>query len=108
MLNNDLSQITLTDPDSRMMTSHGNSDISYNLQTSVDSKNSLIVACDVVSDVNDTNQLENMVNKTIENVGVVPESSIADMGYFNTKQIANCEKLNTKVYVKRHKNKTFA
>lgn len=105
MLNNDLSQITLTDPDSRMMTSHGNSDISYNLQTSVDSKNSLIVACDVVSDVNDTNQLENMVNKTIENVGAVPESSIADMGYFNTKQIANCEKLNTKVYVKRPKTK---
>ena len=57
MQQNGLSQITLTDPDSRMMTSHGNSDICYNLQTSVDAKNSLIVATDVVSDVNDTNQL---------------------------------------------------
>ena len=105
MDDNGLSQVTLTDPDSRMMTSHGNSDISYNLQTSVDSKNSLIVACDVVSDVNDTNQLENMVNKSCENLGTTPESSIADMGYFNAEQISNCEKLGTKVYVKRPKTK---
>ena len=61
-----LNQITITDSDSRMMTSHGNSDISFNLQTSVDSKNSLIVACDVVNDVNDTNQLENMVKKLLK------------------------------------------
>lgn len=105
MLKNNLSQVTLTDPDSRMMTSHGNSDISYNVQTSVDSKNSLITACDVVSDINDTNQLENMVNNTIENVGSVPDASVADMGYFNAEQIANCEKLNTNVYVKRPKTK---
>lgn len=105
MTEQNLSQITLTDPDSRMMSSHGNSDISYNLQTSVDSKNSLIVACDVVNDINDTNQLENMVNKSIENLEQVPEASVADMGYFNTEQIANCEKLNTKVFVKRPKTK---
>lgn len=105
MNDNNLSQITLTDPDSRMMTSHGNSDISYNLQTSVDSKNSLIVAYDVVNDVNDTNQLENMVNKTIYNLGQTPDASIADMGYFNAEQIYNCEQLNTKVYIKRPKTK---
>ncbi len=29
-MDNGLSQITLTDPDSGMMTSHGNSDICYN------------------------------------------------------------------------------
>lgn len=100
-----INQITVTDPDSRMMTSHGNSDISFNLQTSVDSKNSLIVACDVVNDVNDTNQLENMVKKTIENLNCVPDASVADMGYFNAEQIYNCEILNTKVFVKRPKSK---
>lgn len=100
-----LNQITITDSDSRMMTSHGNSDISFNLQTSVDSKNSLIVACDVVNDVNDTNQLEHMVKKTIENLNCVPEASIADMGYFNAEQIYNCENLNTNVFVKRPKTK---
>lgn len=105
MEDNNLSQITLTDPDSRMMSSHGNSDISFNMQTAVDSENSLIVATDVVSDVNDTNQLENMVNKASENLGTVPESSIADMGYFNAEQISNCEKLGTKVFVKRPKTK---
>ena len=105
MIEEGLSQITIADPDSRMMTSHGNSDISFNFQTSVDSKNSLIVACDVVNDINDTNQLENMVKKTIENLNCVPKSSIADMGYFNTEQIYNCEALNTKVFIKRPKTK---
>lgn len=42
MISNSLSQVSITDPDSRMMSSHGNSDISFNLQTSVDSKNSLM------------------------------------------------------------------
>ena len=105
MIDNDLSQITLTDPDSRMMTSHGNSDISYNLQTSVDAKNSLIVASDVVSDVNDTNQLENMHQKTSDNLGITPNSTIADMGYFNAEQIANCEANGSRVFVKRPKSK---
>ena len=93
MIDDDLSQVTLTDPDSRMMTSHGNSDISYNMQTSVDSKNSLIIASDVVNDINDTNQLENMVINSKDNLQQLPEASIADMGYFNSEQIANCEKV---------------
>lgn len=105
MEDNNLSQVTLTDPDSRMMSSHGNSDISFNMQTAVDSENSLIIASDVVSDVNDTNQLENMVNNASENLETVPEASIADMGYFNAEQISNCENLGTKVFVKRPKTK---
>ena len=105
MLDKGLSQVTLTDPDSRMMTSHGNSDISYNLQTSVDAKNSLIVATDVVSDVNDVNQLENMHTKTSENLGAPPKAEVADMGYFNAKQIATCEADGTQVFVKRPKSK---
>ena len=105
MISNSLSQVSITDPDSRMMSSHGNSDISFNLQTSVDSKNSLIVANDVVSDINDSNQLLNMVSKTIDNLHCVPSASIADMGYFNSKLIADCEALHTHVFVKRPKSK---
>ena len=105
MIEHNLSQITITDPDSRMMTSHGNSNISYNLQTSVDSDHSLIVAYDVVNDINDTNQLENMVKKTSDNLHSIPKASIADMGYFNAEQIFNCESLGTSVFVKRPKSK---
>lgn len=105
MQQNGLSQITLTDPDSRMMTSHGNSDICYNLQTSVDAKNSLIVATDVVSDVNDTNQLENLHSKTSENLGSVPQATVADMGYFNAEQIANCQAAGSRIFVKHPKSK---
>ena len=105
MIDNNLSQITLTDSDSRMMTSHGNSDISYNFQTSVDAKNSLIVASDVVSDVNDTNQLENMLLKASENLAATPKATVADMGYFNAEQIANCQAAGSQVFVKRPKSK---
>ena len=105
MIDNNLSQVTLTDPDSRMMSSHGNSDISYNMQTSVDSKNSIIIASDVVNDINDSNQLENMVHKSADSLDKLPVSSIADMGYFNAQLIANCEKLGTHVFVKRPKSK---
>lgn len=88
-----------------MMTSHGNSDISYNFQTSVDSKNSLIVATDVVSDVNDVNQLENMHRKSSDNLGSHPIADTADMGYFNAQQIASCASDGTKLFVKRPKSK---
>ena len=92
-------------PDSRMMTSHGNSDICYNFQSSVDSKNSLIVATDVVSDVNDTNQLLNMHSKTSQNLGSVPKATTADMGYFNAEHIAACESAGSSLFVKRPKSK---
>lgn len=105
MIDNGLSQLTLTDPDSRMMTSHGNSDISFNMQTSVDAKNSLIVATDVVNDINDTNQLKNMFNKATENLGTTPKATVADMGYFNISQIAYCESAGSQVFVKRPKSK---
>lgn len=88
-----------------MMTSHGNSDISYNFQSAVDSKNSLIVATDVVSDVNDVNQLENMHRKSSDNLGSAPIADTADMGYFNAKQIASCSSDGTKLFVKRPKSK---
>ena len=101
MTDNNLSQITITDPDSRMMSSHGKSDISYNLQTSVDSKHSLITAVDVVNDVNDTNQLENMVNKTTDALGRVADAHTADKGYFNSKQIHNCVATGSKIFVKQ-------
>jgi len=71
----------------------------------VDSKNSLVVASDVVSDINDSNQLFNMVSNASQNLNTVPLSSIADMGYFNAEQIASCENLNTNVFVKRPKSK---
>lgn len=66
----------------------------------VDSKNSLVVASDVVSDINDSNQLFNMVSNASQNLNTVPLSSIANMGYFNAEQIASCENLNTNVLLK--------
>lgn len=105
MTDEGLSQITLTDPDSRMMSSHGNSDISYNVQIAVDAKHSLITASDAVSDINDTNQLHNMVSKASDNLQSVPDISIADMGYFNADLITLSESSGTSVFVKHPKSR---
>lgn len=82
-----ISQITLTDPDSRMMKNNGRMEVCYNMQTVVDSKNKLIIGCDVVNDVNDQGQLGNMVNKSEEILGVKPEEVLADTGYYKGKKI---------------------
>lgn len=55
-----LKQISFTDPDSRGMKNNGKAEICFNVQTAVDSKNSLIIECDVVNDINDLNQLSNV------------------------------------------------
>lgn len=54
-------QITLTDPDSRLMRTgkHGN-DVCYNVQIAVDAKHKLIVASDLTNEENDLHQLSTM------------------------------------------------
>jgi len=50
-------QISLTDPDSRMMHSHQGKDVSYNVQIVTDSKHKLIVTHAVTNECNDLKQL---------------------------------------------------
>jgi hypothetical protein len=58
-----IKQVSFTDPDSRGMKNNGRGEVCYNVQTAVDSKNNLIVDCDVVNDINDLQQLSNMALK---------------------------------------------
>ena len=54
-------QISLTDPDSRMMQNHQGKDVSYNVQIVTDSKHKLIVTHSVTNECNDMQQLHTMV-----------------------------------------------
>lgn len=62
-------QISLTDPDSRMMKNQQNQDMSYNVQLGIDSLNKLIVADDVVNEGNDTHQLQREFRRGFYNSG---------------------------------------
>jgi hypothetical protein len=84
-------QISTTDPDARRMKqANGGSDVSYNIQTAVDSKHKLVVEYEVTNDCNDKNLLADMAISVKEVLGVDEITAVADTGYFVATDIAEC------------------
>lgn len=92
-------QVSQTDPDSRLMVGNGRADVSYNVQTAVDSKHKLIVACEVTNDINDRYQLAPMAQRAKEALGVEALTVVADKGYATGTEIYTCEQSGITVYV---------
>ena len=92
--------VSLTDPDSRLMVTgkHGN-DVSYNVQIAVDSKHKLIVTSDITNEANDLHQLYPLAEAAKDFLKVEHLEVTADTGYYNEKQIAECEKNNISCYI---------
>jgi transposase len=86
------SQISLTDPDSRMMPVSGGrrTDVSYNLQLSVDAKHKLILDHEVTNAVTDRHLLSCMAIRAKDLLGVDQLEVLADMGYYHGKEVKNC------------------
>ena len=87
---NEETQKSLTDPDARLMKDAKGFDVSYNVQTSVDSKNKLIAEFNVTNDGNDMKQLTEMATKTAEILESPNITAAADTGYNNASEIAKC------------------
>ena len=88
-------EISITDPDSRhMKTSNNGTDISHNVQISVDNKADLVVAIDVTSNPADQGQLSNMAIKSKEELKVAELTVLADKGYWNGEELKKCEENN--------------
>jgi len=85
-------QISLTDPDSRSMPAGGGqvTDVSYNVQVSVDQKHKLIVDHEVTNEPTDRNLLHPMALRAQEVLGVDHLEVVADMGYANGQQVKAC------------------
>jgi transposase len=83
-------QKSLTDPDARLMKGANSFDVSYNVQTSVDSKHKLIAEFDVTNDGNDMKQLADMAMATAEILEAPNLTATADTGYNNASEIAKC------------------
>lgn len=82
-------QISLTDPDSRLMTKLNSHKVAYNIQTGVDEKNALIVDFEV-SNKPDRGQLHSIASKCKETLEVNKLTTLADKGYISFHDIASC------------------
>ncbi len=93
------SQISLTDPESRLMRVGHGVEVSYNVQIVVDQKNKLLVEHEVTDEVVDLGQLSTMAKKAKETLGVETLEVVADRGYYNGEEVKACEQSGITAYV---------
>lgn len=98
-------QISLTDKDARMMKTSKGSEVSYNVQTVVDSKHKLIVEFEVTNEGNDVGQLAQMAKRAKQALGVDKLTVLADGGYFEGNTIKECEEEKITAYLPMPKTK---
>lgn len=82
-------QINFTDPESRIMKDPTTKGFiqGYNAQCAVDTQSQVIVAADITLEPNDKKQIEPMVSRIKENLGISPKKLSADAGYFSEDNI---------------------
>jgi transposase len=92
-------QISLTDSDSRLLVKNGRADVGYNTQLAVDEKHNMIATFAVTNDANDKEQLVPMAEAAKESLDVEELEVLADKGYCNPSQIAECEEKGITTYI---------
>lgn len=108
-----LSELCITDPDSKMMKNHSNIEPCYNVQSVVDSKNKLLLDFDVTNQANDVGLLKPMSDKLFDDYNLNdlikenPEhiiTEIADAGYYKANDLLELNSSNVKALVPKPKN----
>src|SRR5450755_304762 len=84
-------QISLTDPDARLLVKGGQGVAGYNVQAVVDDKHQLIVASEVVNDSSDVGQLHAMAKAAKEALDADALQVLADEGYYSSLELKACE-----------------
>ncbi len=85
-------EVSLTDPDSRLMRVDSQKlDVCYNVESAVDSKEHLVVDYDVTNSSNDRNQLAKMAEAAKETLGVDKLDAAADTGFYDGEELEKCE-----------------
>src|SRR5713226_9666096 len=92
-------QMSLTDPDARLLSKNGQTVAGYNVQAVVDDKHKLIVASEVVNDSSDVNQLHAMAKAAKEALVAEALEVLADEGYYSSTELKACEDDGIKAYV---------
>jgi transposase len=84
-------QLSLTDPDARLLVKNGQGVAGYNVQAVVDDKHKLIVASEVVNDSSDVGQLHAMAKAAKEALDAKTLQALADEGYYSSLELKACE-----------------
>jgi len=85
------SEISLTDPESRLMKNNESHEVSYNAQIAVDSKYHLIPEYYVTNSAVDEDQLATIAKGAKEALGIEGNLDVtADMGYYSWVQLKKC------------------
>jgi Transposase and inactivated derivatives len=85
-------QRNFTDPESRIMRKGAGFEQCYNAQAAVDKNNQIIVAAYVTQAGNDKQQLEPLVERTLQQMGLLPDRGLADAGYFSEAVVISLQK----------------
>lgn len=105
-------QVCLTDPDAKSMKNNGKYEPCYNVQSSVDEKYKIVIAYDVVNEVNDQGQLSHMIEESKDMLEIGSEDKdmdskdnekitfILDTGYYNISQIIESVDEQTEILIK--------
>jgi transposase len=99
-------QYNRTDPDASLMRKPAHHLMAYNSQIVVDEKFKFIIATDISSKGNDTQELHKMAKESKENLGLKKEDNldiVADTGYYSSKEFKRCEEDNINAIVPRAK-----
>jgi transposase len=92
-------QLSVTDPDARLLSKSGQTVAGYNVQSVVDDKHKLIVASEVVNDSSDVGQLHAMAKAAKEALGAKVLEVLADEGYYSSTELKACEDDGITAYV---------
>lgn len=100
-----VTQYNRTDPDAKVMVKPSHNLMAYNAQIAVDTTFKFIIATDISSVGQDTNQLYNMASKSKEVLNKERLDVTADKGYYNTTNIKECIDNNITPYLPTPKYK---
>jgi hypothetical protein len=93
-------EISTIDPDARLMSSNNNGvDVSYNVQSTVDSKHKLVADFKVTSNPNDIGELDNMALRAKKLFGTDKLEVLADKGYYKADDLKKCVSNGIEPYV---------
>jgi transposase len=84
-------QLSLTDPDARLLVKNGQGVAGYNVQAVVDDKHKLIVASEVVNASSDAGQLHAMAKAAKDALEAEALQALADEGYYSSLELKACE-----------------
>ena len=93
-------EVSLVDPDSRLMRVDSQRlEVGYNIQTSVDAKQHLIVDYNVINNSTDHHQLTKNALAAMQVLGVNELDVLSDKGFYVEKDIADCENSRITVFM---------